>query len=63
MSIERANVMVRAVRVPAGKHTVEFRYVPASLRIGGVVSLAGWAAAAVFWGVAGVRPGKAGRRE
>jgi hypothetical protein len=55
VSIERANVMVRAVRVPAGKHAVEFRYAPASLRIGGLVSLAGWAVAAVLWGVAGWR--------
>lgn len=38
--ILRANVIFRAVALPAGEHTVAFRYMPASLRTGAVVSLA-----------------------
>ncbi|MGC8827895.1 MAG: YfhO family protein, partial [Anaerolineae bacterium] len=37
--ILRANVMFRAVRLPAGEHTVVFRYAPATLRAGAAVSL------------------------
>ncbi|MGQ9517423.1 MAG: YfhO family protein [Anaerolineae bacterium] len=37
--ILRANLMFRAVALPAGEHTVVFRYMPASLRTGAVVSL------------------------
>jgi len=40
LTIRRANVMVRAVRVPAGRHMVTFTYRPRSLRIGACVSLA-----------------------
>lgn len=47
--IRKANVMVRAVRVAAGRHTVEFAYRPATLRIGALVSLAGWACAIAWW--------------
>ena len=37
----RANYLMRAVRVPAGPHVVEFRYAPASFRIGLLLSCAG----------------------
>lgn len=37
--ILRANGLFRAVRLSAGEHTVVFRYAPASLRAGAVVSL------------------------
>ena len=36
--IERANLLFRAVRVPAGDHVVEFRYGPESVRLGAIVS-------------------------
>jgi hypothetical protein len=36
--IERANLLFRAVRVPPGSHTVEFRYEPQSVRTGALVS-------------------------
>ena len=36
--IERANLLFRAVRVPAGDHVVEFRYEPWSVRLGAIVS-------------------------
>lgn len=38
--IERANILFRAVRVPAGEHVVEFRFVPQSVRLGTYVSAA-----------------------
>jgi len=41
MPILRANVLVRAVVVPAGIHTVTFRYETPLLRAGAVASLAG----------------------
>ena len=39
--IYRANVAFRAVTVPAGTHTVEFSYEPASFRYGAAASIAG----------------------
>jgi uncharacterized membrane protein YfhO len=36
--IARANVLFRAVEVPAGGHLVEFRYRPTSLVLGSAVS-------------------------
>jgi hypothetical protein len=39
--IQRAEYLFRAVLLPAGDHTVEFHYRPASFRIGCLVSLAG----------------------
>jgi uncharacterized membrane protein YfhO len=38
--IRRANLFFRAVPLPAGNHTVEFRYEPMSFRIGLTVSVA-----------------------
>ncbi len=37
--IYRANVLARAVQLPAGTHRVEFVYEPASVRVGGGISL------------------------
>jgi uncharacterized membrane protein YfhO len=37
--IHRANYLFRAVRVPAGRHTVHFRYEPTSFRAGAAISL------------------------
>ena len=37
--IERVDYLLRGVRVPAGAHTVEFRYEPASWRAGWIISL------------------------
>ena len=39
--IYRANYLMRAVHVPAGRHTVVFEYRPASFRMGIILSLAG----------------------
>ena len=38
-----------AVNVPAGRHIVEFRYAPTSVRIGALLTLFGLLAAAVWW--------------
>jgi Bacterial membrane protein YfhO len=37
--VERVDYLIRGVAVPAGRHRVEFRYQPASWRIGWIVSL------------------------
>jgi uncharacterized membrane protein YfhO len=34
VDIRRANLIHRAVELPAGTHRIEFRYVPASFRLG-----------------------------
>lgn len=39
-AIFRANYFYRAVRLPGGKHQVEFRYEPTSFKIGAIISLA-----------------------
>jgi hypothetical protein len=53
-TIERVDYLLRGVKVPAGAHTVEFRYEPASWRAGWIVSaIAGLAIAATA--LAGVR--------
>jgi hypothetical protein len=44
-----------AVPVPAGKHIVEFRYAPASLWLGALLTVAGLAAAAAWWRFSGRR--------
>jgi hypothetical protein len=41
--IARANTIMRAVQVPGGAHTVEFRYESAVIRDGGRISLASFA--------------------
>ncbi len=40
--IERGDLLVRAVRVSAGRHTIAYRYVTPGLRTGAVISLAAW---------------------
>jgi hypothetical protein len=53
VDLQRVDYLLRGVRVPAGAHRVEFRYEPASWRVGWIVSLlaliAILAAAAVGW--------------
>ncbi|MBI5563698.1 MAG: YfhO family protein [Chloroflexi bacterium] len=52
--IERADVLFRAVKVPAGAHQIEFRYEPQSFAIGAAISIGAWVmllAAAVITGV------------
>ncbi|MCR4408129.1 MAG: YfhO family protein [Anaerolineae bacterium] len=39
VSIRRADVLFRAVRVPAGSHIIEFRYQPRALQVGAAISL------------------------
>ena len=52
--IARANVLFRAVEVPVGEHTVEFRYEPTSFRLGLAVSAASLLAGLALWaGAAG----------
>jgi len=46
--IERANLMFRAVFLPAGEHTVEFRFEPTSVRRGMLVSAASLAVTVVL---------------
>lgn len=46
--IYRANYLFRAVRAPAGKHTLVLKYKPGSLLAGGTLSLLG----IMIWGVA-----------
>ena len=48
--IERANILFRAVRVPPGDHTVEFRYEPRSVSTGALVSAGSIGAAVVLFG-------------
>ena len=43
--ILKTNYVLRSVVVPAGRHTVEFRFNPASTALGYTVSQAGWGAA------------------
>jgi uncharacterized membrane protein YfhO len=39
VDVERVDFLLRGVVVPEGRHTVEFRYRPASFTVGWVVSL------------------------
>ena len=57
VDIERVNYALRGVPLPAGTHTVEFRYEPLSWRIGWILSLLGLALLA-----AGVVAGRRARR-
>jgi len=41
-AVERADIMFRAVKVPAGKHRVELRYEPSSFRIGMWITIGAW---------------------
>ncbi|HEY4721936.1 MAG TPA: YfhO family protein, partial [Anaerolineae bacterium] len=50
-NIERADVMFRAVKVPAGPHRVELRYEPQSFRIGMWVTIGAWAILIAAWAV------------
>jgi Bacterial membrane protein YfhO len=52
--IERVDYLLRGVVVPAGRHRVEFRYEPASFRVGWIISLVGLVAVLVAV-VVGVR--------
>jgi hypothetical protein len=47
--ILRANGLYRAVPIPGGLHRVVFEYVPASVQLGGVLSLASLGALAGVW--------------
>ena len=38
-NIERADILFRAVKIPAGQHRVEFRYQPQSFIIGAAISI------------------------
>jgi len=49
--ILRANYLFRLVEVPAGESTVEFRYTPASVRVGAAISAATLLVLAVVGGV------------
>ena len=55
--ILRADYAFRAVSVPAGEHLIEFRYEPASVRYGALLSIAGLLVAAVL-----VRPARTPRQ-
>jgi hypothetical protein len=46
--IERANMLFRAVPVPAGRHTIEMTYRPVSVKAGAATSLLGCAALATL---------------
>jgi hypothetical protein len=56
--IRRANLFFRAVRLPAGNHTVEFRYEPRSFAIGLAISAATLLALAVTTTVVSLRTRK-----
>jgi len=49
--IRPANHLFRAVAVPPGVHRVRFEYRPASVRIGGVATVAGFFALCAAWGL------------
>lgn len=50
-TVVRANYVMRGVHVPAGRHTIEFRYRPGSFRVGVGLSLAGCAMLAFVAGL------------
>jgi uncharacterized membrane protein YfhO len=47
--IRRANLFFRAVVLPAGTHTVEFRYDPTSFKLGLAISIATIVAISLAW--------------
>jgi Bacterial membrane protein YfhO len=53
--IRRANLFFRAVPLPAGNHTVEFRYEPRSFRFGRVISAATLVALAIVTAILAFR--------
>ena len=48
-AIFRANYLFRAVKIPAGEHTVIWKYSPASFWIGLVISGLAWIFVGLFW--------------
>lgn len=48
--IVRANGVMQGVLLPAGRHTLVFRYAPRAVYVAGMISLAAWLACAA-WGV------------
>jgi uncharacterized membrane protein YfhO len=58
--VERVDYLLRGVRVPAGVHTVEFRYEPLSWTVGWVVSLLALVLLAAAAAVGLTRRGSAG---
>jgi hypothetical protein len=53
--VHRVDWMLRGVTIPAGRHTVELRYAPASWRIGWIVSLVALVGLAAAFGLAATR--------
>ncbi len=47
--IEHADALVRAVKVPSGKHIIEMRYRTPGLRAGAIVSALAWLALVAAW--------------
>jgi uncharacterized membrane protein YfhO len=54
--VQRVDYVMRGVRVGPGAHTVDFRYAPASWRIGWIVSLITLLGLAGAWVLGGRRP-------
>ena len=48
-AIFRANYLFRAIKIPAGEHTVIWKYSPASFWIGLVISGLAWIFVGLFW--------------
>ena len=60
--IERVDYLLRGVSLPPGRHTVEFRYEPASFRAGWIISLVGLAGVLAA-ALVGLRRRRAGTRD
>ncbi len=61
--IWRADVLVRAVPWPAGRHVLEMRYEPHELRVGKWLSAAGAFAVVLLWGIPGWMRARGGGQE